>query len=485
MKHILGMGLFVFLLGLTNAYTQITSGQPNLPTDAITQLARSASTYPVTAGDVYLLTYAAGGSPISYTIPIDSSYKIRIANLGIIEVAGKTFLQLKNEVESLVSRNYTMSGVQLMLVSPAVFTVIIKGEVLLTTNQSVWALSRLSSVLYAENLLTPYASFRDVTITSTSGRVRIYDLFKARRFGDLSQDPYLRPGDTITVKRYSRSVTIEGGVERPGTYQLLDNENLHALITIYGNGFTALADTSRIELIRYVNSASISGDKIYLSADIVSHDYTLEDYDKIMVPEITSLLPVMFIEGAIGASADAALETSTQVIIPFNKGENYASLVKKNSHLFSAISDTKNAYIVRGETRIPVNLNPMLYDIGYRSAYFVEENDILIIPFRQYFVTVAGSVVSPGRYPYIPDRNWDYYIALAGGFIPERNVRETVKITDLGGRSLSKKDYITPESIITASTNRFLYYFNQYAPIVTTILGIISTSVTIYIATTR
>jgi protein involved in polysaccharide export with SLBB domain len=481
------MCLLILLFNLTDAYTQTPSGQANtqiLPGD-ISQLARSASTYPVTAGDVYLLTYTAGSSPISYTIPVDSSYKIRVTNLGIIDAAGKTFLQLKNEVESLVSRNYTMSGVQLMLVSPAVFTVIIKGEVFLTTNQNVWALSRLSSVLQAEGLLTPYASFRDVTITSTSGRVRTYDLFKARRFGDLTQDPYLRPGDTITVKRYIRSVTIEGGVERPGTYQLLDNENLKSLIETYGSGFTALADKSRIELIRYVNSASISGDKIYLGAETVIHDYNLEDYDRIIIPEITGLLPVMFIEGAISSSADANLETSTRVTMQFNKGENYASLVKKNSNLFSAISDTRNAYIIRNEERIPVNLNPMLYDIEYKSNYFVEENDVLIIPFRQYFVTVAGSVISPGRYPYIPDRSWDYYIALAGGFIPERNVRETIKVTDFSGKPLSKKDYITPESIITASTNRWLYYFNQYAPVVTTILTIISTSVTIYIATTR
>jgi protein involved in polysaccharide export with SLBB domain len=444
----------------------------------LVSMARSVSNYPVTAGDVYLLTYAVGASPVSYVITIDASYKVRVSNLGILDGVGKTFLQLKSEIEALVSRNYTLSGVQVNLTTPAVFTVVLKGEVVSTVNCNAWALSRLSSVL-KDSFLTSYASFRDVTITSAGGRTRTYDIFKAQRFGDLTQDPYLRPGDTITVKRYSRSVTITGAVERPGMYQLLNGENLKNLIENYGNGFVPLADTSRLELVRYVNSVSISGDKIYLTQEDIIHDYPLEDYDVVVVPEITMLLPVMFIEGAIGISADSNINVSTRRIIQFNKGENYASLIRKNANLFSAVSDTMHAYIIRDEKQISINLNPMLYDAEYHSEYFVEENDTLIIPFRQYFVTVAGAVLAPGRYPYIPDRQWDYYIALAGGFVAGQNVRETIKITDLTGKKMKKTDIISPETIITARTNSFLYYFNQYAPIITTVLSIIATSLTV------
>jgi protein involved in polysaccharide export with SLBB domain len=444
----------------------------------LVSMARSAPNYPVTPGDMYLLTYAVGTSPVSYVITIDASYKVRVSNLGILDGVGKTFLQLKNEIEALVSRNYTLSGVQLNLTTPAVFTVVLKGEVVSTVKCKAWALSSLSSIL-KDSLLTSYASFRDVTITSAEGRTKTYDLFKARRFGDLTNDPYLRPGDTIMVKRYSRAVTITGAVERPGTYQLVNGENLKDLIENYGNGFVPLADTSRLELVRYVNSASISGDKIYLTQEDIIHNYSLEDYDDVIVPEITTLLPVMFIEGAIGTDTDSNINVSTRRIIQFNKGENYASLLRKNSVLFSAVSDTKNAYIIRNENQIPINLNPMLYDAEYHSEYFVEENDTLVIPFRQYFVTVAGAVLVPGRYPYIPDRQWDYYIALAGGFVPERNKNETIKIANLNGKEIKKTDIIMPETIITARTNSFLYYFNQYAPIITTVLSIVITSLTL------
>jgi protein involved in polysaccharide export with SLBB domain len=94
-------------------------------------------------------------------------------------------------------------------------------------------------------------------------------------------------------------------------------------------------------------------------------------------------------------------------------------------------------------------------------------------------VTVAGAVVKPGRYPYIPDREWDYYIALAGGFVPDRNLAESVIIVDIGGKRLKKMDTITPETIITARTNHALYFFNQYAPVITTLASIITTVISV------
>jgi hypothetical protein len=156
--------------------------------------------------------------------------------------------------------------------------------------------------------------------------------------------------------------------------------------------------------------------------------------------------------------------------------------VQRNRGWFTAISDTQNAYLIRGDERIPLNINPMLYDSGYRSRYFVERNDTLIIPFRQYFVTVAGAVAVPGRYPYIPDREWDYYVALAGGFVREQNSFESVTIKDISGKKMKKADAILPETIITAKTNAGLYYFNQYAPVVTTILSLFTTIFSIYSA---
>lgn len=650
-------------------------------------LARSSTDYMVTPGDVYTLAYSAGSTPISYTITVDTSYRVRVSNLGIINGTGKTFPQIRREVENLVASNYPLSGVQLALTQPSVFMVTVNGEVHRVGERSAWALNRLSWLV--DGNLTQYASTRDIAIKSANGQTKVYDLFKAQRLGDMSQNPYLRPGDVITFKRINRNVTINGAVERPGTYQIMNgenlqelvsfygngytpvadrtrirhvryvdskeisgditylssedlagnyvlrdmdiisvpaitdlrpavyvnrierritisgavrrpgtyelmpnenmkelievygngltqladttratltryidsneisgditllteqevtgdyalqhldviaipnitdlrpavqvnrvertitisgavrrpgtfnimqHENLHELIEVYGDGFTAVADPSRMEMVRLVNGEYIAGDKIYLTENDVKNNFLLEHYDMIFVPSITQLRPVMFVEGAVKdivddkakdkgmEEASANLVASNRLAVQFDMGDTYASIVRSHRTWFTAISDTQNAYIIRNEERIPINLNLMLYDASYRGERLVVENDILVVPFRQYFVTVAGAVVNPGRYPYIPDRDWEYYIGLAGGFIPGRNSLQSIGMTDITGKRMRKTDAITPETVITARTNHGLFFFNQYAPVITTALSIVTTFISVILITTR
>lgn len=717
------------------------------------QLAMTEANYMVTAGDVYQLIFNANGNAINYTVIVDTTYKIRVANLAVLDVRGKTFSSLKKQVEEIVMKNYPFSGVQFVLTQPAVFNVVVQGEVIKTKEVRAWGLSRLSSVL--ENNLTDYSSTRKIQVTSADGKTRTYDLFQATRFGKLSQNPYMRPGDVITIGRYDRKVTVNGQVERPGTYELLQGENLKTLISYYGGGLTEFADTTRVTLVRnhggeekagnfsylsksdidsdfalnngdvisissltdllpsvivegiievndtnnaeegvklekptdtsysvsvkfhkgenyatfvrritgiytqysdlensyferngekialnirmYLDKADLkseynvdasdriiipyrqylskiiidgevksvveenawplrrlssiiadnltpysstrnvivtsidgsvrsydlfkasrfgaidqnpyilSGERItvgrmerrvnisgeverpgtyellegeniqslinyygsgftefadisrieitrlidgnnnnnnigrilYLSEDDLNNDYELYLYDSVTIPSLKEMKPVAFIEGAIYVSDGVALEASNRKEIRITEGMNYATFIRDNKSLFGATSDLQNAYIIRGDKNIPINLFEYLYDVSFYSEEEVKPYDILMIPFRQYFVTVSGAVHNPGRYPYIPDRKYDYYVGLAGGFIRSQNVHDAVIIRNINGKRMSKNDFITPETNIEAKTNSFGFFFNQYAPIVTTILSILTSALSI------
>lgn len=456
------------------------------------QLAMSESSYPVTAGDVYTLAFAAGATPVSYSIPVDSTYKIRIANLGVIDCKNLTYLQLKNMVTGIVQKNYPMGGVQFVLTSPATFRVTITGEVVKTVQKNAWALTRLST--FIKESFTDYSSSRNIKIVSESGEEKIYDLFLADRKGDLSQDPYLRPGDKIVVNRISRRVALNGAVERPGVYELLDGENLKKLIDYYGNGFESLADLSRIELYRSVTGNHDSGEKLYLNEQSYVDDFKLICYDEITISTFEDLKPVVFVEGAVtntntnintvtDTNTNTNLVASTKIAMRFNNGEDYAFFVRNNKDMFTDVSDLENAYILRGSETIPVDLSKMLYDATYYSKIEIKYNDRLIVPFKQFFVTVSGAVYSPGRYPYIPDRTWDYYVGLAGGFIKEKNKMDAVTIIDINGKKHKKTEFILPEMTIDAKANSGLYYFNQYAPVITTILSAVSTSISVLAVT--
>ena len=440
------------------------------------QYAMSNPDFMVTAGDIYTLAYGAAGSAVQYTIVVDSTYKVRVSNLSVIDASGKSFLELKKQVEDIVTKNYPLSGAQFVLTKPGTFTVTIKGEVKAATERRAWALTRLSDVLSGS--LTSFSSTRNVVVTSANGKIKTYDLFKVTRDADFSQNPYLRPGDVISIKRAERIVSISGEVERGGTYQLLAKENLKTLIDYYGHGLLTGADISRIQVTRYDDDQNKEGRKIYLDLTDGS-DFELTDLDAISIPSFKTQKPVMFLEGAIGSNAPASPDVSARWPIQYEIGTSYIDIVRSHRSSFTEVSDISNAYIVRNSQIIPIDISKILYDSSNATELLVEPYDVLRIPFKQYFISVAGSVRNPGRYPYIPDRTWEYYIGLAGGFIKTENKRKSITIVDINGKELSKNDVITPETTITAETNSGIYYFNLYAPVVTTVLSLITTTISV------
>jgi polysaccharide export outer membrane protein len=346
------------------------------------------------------------------------------------------------------------------------------------------------------DLVTPYSSTREVTVTGPEGNKTTYDLFLSTRFGDMSQNPYIQSGDTVTVNRIDRKVTISGAVERPGTYELLKGENLKDLVEKYGGGLAPLADSSRMELYRITDEKN-SGKQYYLSAKDIADNTALICYDSVKVCSYTDLQSAMFIEGAVSIGTVATnLETSSRITVTFHEGENYASLVRRMKTIFSASSDTTKAYIIRTvkaegkgdeaayeQKKIPINLDEILYDASFYSTEYVHKDDTLLVPFRQFFVTVAGAVNSPGRFPYIPDRTWDYYVALAGGIDSSRNSLDAVDIVDVVGKRHDKSEVIEPEVIITVKENSLLYKWNKVSGSITSILSIIATVLSIIVVT--
>lgn len=493
----------------TGTFGQLQQGSPVTGTAnalkqasvvAITpQLAMSSSDYPVTAGDIYILAFAAGTTPITYSISVDSSYKIRVANLAVLDAAGKTFVQLKKLVEEIVTKNYPMSGVQFVLLTPAIFKVTVTGEVQQTDIRQANALTRLSAIV--PDLMTQYSSYRSVTITSQSGKKQNYDLFLAERFGDMSQDPYVRPDDVITINRLEKLATIDGAVERPGTYQLLSGDTLKDLVYRYGGGLTDYADTGRIELSRRTGNSSLR-QKTYISKQDIDGVFPLTHLDQIYIPTNENARPVVAVEGAItfpatseetnvtGVSTGPSYSSKTgnssgstqdafqavRITLPADTGTSYAFLVRQNRSIFTAVSDTMHCYIVRGEHTIALNASRILYDADYYPGETVQPDDTLVVPFRQMFVTVSGAVKNPGRYMYTPGQNWAYYVTLAGGFDKTENTSQAVIITDSTGKKRSKNDLIQPETVIAAKSNSFMFYFNRFAPLIT-VTGAVLTSI--------
>ena len=492
------LSLFCFVMPIL---AETTSSSTFPPDTTVAQQAIASPDYIVTAGDIYAL--AMNGTVISVTI--DASYKLRVGNLGVINVKGLTFQQLKNKVENLVNSNYPTANFQFYITNPASFKVLITGEVVVSGEVDTWSLKRLSTLI--QNYLTPYSSTRKIIIESEDGTKKTYDLFQAKRYGDMSQDPYLRPNDKIIISEYDRIVTIKGEVKRPGTYELLPEEQIQDLINVYGGGYTDFANKSEMILTRFIGGEQVWEQKNLVEADFVA-DKVLFSRDVVQVLSHSLTRNAFFVEGSIVIEEDlvynrddGTLEkrydgtvyepaTFVRTSVEYVVGESYVNFVRNNKAWFvNNSADLENAYIRRTiqddnsdqkEEIVNINLKKIIYGSGFYEDLLIQPNDVLYVPFIQYFVTVNGAVNASGRIPYVPGKKYEYYVNLAGGFDVNRNVFDSVVIKTKEGKKLSKKSVIPPEAIITAKANS--PSGGWLMPIIVSILTLISTVLTCFVS---
>lgn len=460
------------------------------------QVAMSTNEYIVTAGDIYTLAFASG----SFSISIDSTYKVRIANLGFINAQGLTLQEFKNRVEALVISNYPSGGIQFFLTNPASFHVFIKGEVSKADTISTWALEHVSSLV--SSYYTGYSSKRFVTVISADGTEKHYDLYKAIYDGDFAQDPYLRPGDTIVIPKLDRKVTIEGSVIRSGEYELLPGEELNSLIFDYAKGFSPFADKDNI-LIDCFTGASPLYQSVYIKETDLHSDRPLACYDKVYIPSKSNTQGVIYVEGAVNSyynvstksvsselpgSVTTSPSSIARLKVPFSTGKTCKKLFLEHSRMLLNSANLSEVYVWRkaknsGEKdqKIFINMHSVLYPTGNDDVVedvALEPEDTIVIPYTQYYVNVTGAVASPGKYPYQPGRDWNYYIGLASGLDYDQNLFNIVKITDKNGKRLNKKSAIPPEATIYASRNSPRN--GWLVPLLITIMSFITSCLTFY-----
>jgi polysaccharide biosynthesis/export protein len=447
------------------------------PADDRPILAMATADYPVTPGDVYRLDYVYSSGPFAILASVDSDYRVNLSLFGAVDARGLTLTQLRQRVEQMVLRTYPGSGPQLSVESVGVFEVYVKGEVTSSDWVHGWGLSRLSSLIAGR--LTPYSSNRDVEIVSAAGAGKTYDLFLASRSGRKELDPYVGPNDTIVVHRRAREVTVVGEVERPGTYQLLEGEDLQALLQSYCGGGTRLADTAHLQITRWDSAEGETARTLYVDAGSQPAHVELRDLDTVRVPSLKLRLPIVFFEGAILPAEgvpDAGGGTFNRIRYTFVEGEMLSSAVTALYEKFETGSDIESAFVVRDDTgeKIPVDIRRLVHGGDASKDLPLQPFDRIVIPYRKYAVTVSGAVARPGEYPYVPDRGWRYYVALAGGFDPTKHVGDDLVITDARDKSQPQSRTIEAEDKILVPANNVLYFS---APVVQ-VVGVVATVAT-------
>ncbi len=459
------------LLPFSRAFGQQQAGEAPAVTDRAAEaeqrlrLATSSADYPVTPGDVYELRYQQGNTAVATRVIVDGDYTVNLGVFGRMSVAGMTFPLLKQSVENVITGGYARSMPLLSIASLGVFNVFVRGETPRARYVTAWALTRLSDVI--QDLRGPYSSLRRVEVVSREGRSQVYDLFRALRFGDRSQDPYVKPDDTVILSRSERRVQVLGEVRQPGEYDLLPDDQLRDLVEVYGDGLTTNADASRVRIER------LSGERARVQYLALADGYRartqLENGDILTIPGKSANLLTVFFEGAIlpqpatapGTAADATAQAATRdetgtpasaqynrVIYSFREGESLSDALRAVRPSIAPLADLSRAFLVREGRQDPIYVDMRLLISGSGSAsdLLLQSNDRVVIPMLRFMVSISGAVANPGTYPFAPNRTYRHYIDLAGG--TAQDPPENVVITDNAGNPRDPGSFIQAEDRI-------------------------------------
>jgi len=247
---------------------------------------------------------------------------------------------------------------------------------------------------------------------------------------------------------------VEVGVELYNriTHPFIQGESLFDALLAVRDSVSSSADLSGAYLIREGSPQPIpvNLEKLIYDYD-PADDFALQPFDRIVIPSLRFTVSVLGAVDAPGIFPYVPRKLYPYYLslaggIPPGEPANNISIVDTNNNLRGLDED------IQPEDRIIVT-------------------DSLI--------SVSGAVYSPGSYPFIPGKDYSYYVHLAGGIDPERNTDKKVSITDADGNPLDRDVVITPGHNIFVETNDFAYNFNRYFPIITAGVAFISTVVSV------
>lgn len=247
-------------------------------------------TYILGPGDIFQISIWSG-EETAFRIAVNPEGELIIPTIGTLAVDGKSLSEAQKLVKEAGAKKYLQSPITANLVALRRIRVHVTGQVANPGLYEALAVERVSDLIELAGGLTDWGSERSIEVRHLDGRVELADLYKYKKLGSLESNLQVQGGDVIYVPPiyFSKAtVRVEGLVEEPGIYQLLENETLHDFL-LRVEAFNKGADLKDAYLERK-NAANGSTEIIpifpYLQSqgDGLSNFY-LQDGDALMVPQ--------------------------------------------------------------------------------------------------------------------------------------------------------------------------------------------------------
>jgi polysaccharide biosynthesis/export protein len=213
-----------------------------------------ATNVPVPAGYVIgpgdeLTVQLYGNKNTNLKLTVGRDGRVNVPELGPIGVAGETFDQAREQLESSIERQMIGVHASVTMGETRTIRVFVLGYAKSPGSFTISGLGTITSALFAAGGVQPIGSLRNIQLKRHGELIRRLDLYDMLIRGDNTDDARLLPDDVILIPAVGPTVSVDGEVHRPAIYEIRNESSVADVIQLAG-GLTPEADTGNLALTR-------------------------------------------------------------------------------------------------------------------------------------------------------------------------------------------------------------------------------------------
>ncbi|SHK29891.1 SLBB domain-containing protein [Xylanibacter ruminicola] len=281
---------------------------------------------------------------------------------------------------------------------------------------------------------------------------------------------------TLAAHQNLRTLTIDGEVIFPGTYEYADNMTIEDFILLAG-GLTDAASTLKVDVSRRIYDPNASGAGMEIAKTFSfplknnfnvdgDRSFVLEPYDIVQVRKSPVYQnPVRVgVEGEVAFQGTYTMETKNQRLSDVIKAAGGAiagsdvrgaRLVRRMTadekarmqavlRMARQSADGKDSIaidkIAQSDTyTVGIHLDEALANPGSTQDIELMDGDRLIVPRFNHTVRISGDVNAPNTVAFNEGQNYKYYVKQAGGFGNRAKKSHTYIVYQNGTMAVAKK----------------------------------------------
>lgn len=449
---------------------------------------------------------------------ISRTGKFNIPLLGPISLAGLDFNTAQDLLSNKVKQELIGTEVFLSLSEMRSINVYVVGSAYKPGAYTISSLSTLTNLIFSSGGPNKEGSLREIELRRDGVLLKKFDFYKLILFGNTQDDFRLQEGDSIVFPLIANKARIEGSVQRPGFFEILEGETLQDLIRFSGltnknssrfQYSTYNLESSRREVKIYEEQVPIvlqDGDSInvftnrnfvennvYISGEVLYPGY----YD---LSQGESLLDIVNKSGGYTEEAYPEGAVFTRESIKNQQKESFLrnadslerSLIDAVTSGAEVSEDSYSAiltFIERIRELEPIGRQVVSADMySLRSDpkfnFRMQDGDELYIPKRSTSINVVGEVLNTATHIFNDELTVDDYIELSGGYSSGADLTKVFIILPNGQSILhenklflaNNSNFILPGSTIVVSRDPDPFDWLKLASIVTPILSDLAVS---------